>query len=175
MEEKHTSSKSGDTYILIKLMFCSFVFIMFEAEASYTVCVTGNVIMNGQIIGQTTICYIRETAEEGPADDGSGEGPAPGPGDGGLPVIVIKEDIGRQYMPTNQRTVGCFSPLHLRRAAAQAAFAKWKLTHPNMSIRNRTLPDYRNYRIALNDGAQIFKWANSFYSSAFFLKVSGCQ
>ena len=153
-----------------------FFLVTFEAKALSTVCVTGNVIMDGQIVGQTTICYIRETTEDGPTDDGTGGGLGDGPGgDAGLPVIIIEEDLGREYMPTNQRTVGCYSSLHLRIAAAQAAFSQWKLTHHDPRIRNRLFPDFKNYKIALNGGSQIFKWANTFTSSAFFVKESACR
>jgi len=175
MLENHVFKSEIILSFVLKLLFVvitSFL-IAFETKAS-VVCVTGDIVMNGQVIAQTTICYIREGAEEGPTDDGT-NGPTGG-GPGGGSIVTIKEDIGRTYMPPHKREVSCSDTWADRRSAAQAAFAKWKLAQPNLYVRNRTTPDFKNYRIHFDHGGtQVFKWQNSFYSSSFFVKVSECQ
>ncbi len=125
-------------------------------------CVTGNIIIGGEIVASTTYCWNTYGPGGGGGivyTDGWSSGGSSGSSPG-VPVNEGGENISESYMPSQHQYVTCSNMSELRQHAASAAFNAWALA--NLNGFQRLHPNSHYYRIHFNGGSQLYQWvANS--------------
>jgi len=121
-------------------------------------CVTGNIIIGGEVVASSTYCYNNLGGGGGgsiPYEGGWYDG---GSTTNGQPAYNAFRNISSTYMPPQHQYVSCnTTPAVLRQHAASAVFNAWALQ--NLKPIARLQPDGRFYLINFSSGgSQVFQW-----------------
>ena len=98
-----------------------------------------------------------------------------GSDEGGSGIEVVNsQEIPPELMPPAHDDVVCSDPGAVRQAAANALFGAWRTSGTSGISRFRGIPNFQNYLITFSNGAEVYQWTNSGFTTVALTSNSGC-